>query len=41
MALFSLLIAILVERLKLLPASWQCDQLLQSYQSTFLVTKPL
>lgn len=39
MALFSLLIAILVERLKLLPASWQCDRLLQSYQSTFFGDK--
>lgn len=39
MALFSLLIAILVERLKLVPASWQCDRLLQSYQSAFFGDK--
>lgn len=39
MALFSLLVAILVERLKLLPAAWQADRLLQSYQSTFFGDK--
>ncbi|MCL1122486.1 MULTISPECIES: beta-lactamase regulator AmpE [Shewanella] len=39
MALFSLLVAILVERLKFLPASWQCDRVLQSYQSTFFGDK--
>ncbi|PTA51525.1 regulatory signaling modulator protein AmpE [Shewanella morhuae] len=46
MALFSLLVAIFVERLKFLPASWQCDRLLQSYQATFFgdkasLTKPM
>ena len=46
MALFSLLVAILVERLKFLPSSWQCDRLLQSYQATFFgdkasLTKPM
>ncbi|ABI37506.1 signaling modulator of AmpD, AmpE [Shewanella sp. MR-4] len=39
MALFSLLVAILVERLKFLPASWQSDRVLQSYQSTFFGDK--
>ncbi len=39
MALFSLLVAILVERLKFLPSSWQCDRLLQSYQATFFGDK--
>ncbi|WP_330131053.1 beta-lactamase regulator AmpE [Shewanella xiamenensis] len=39
MALFSLLVAILVERLKFLPASWQCDRVLQSYQSSFFGDK--
>ncbi|MCH1931472.1 beta-lactamase regulator AmpE [Shewanella sp. A25] len=39
MALFSLLVAILVERLKFLPSSWQCDRVLQSYQSTFFGDK--
>lgn len=39
MALFSLLIAILVERLKFLPSSWQFDRLLQSYQTTFFGDK--
>lgn len=39
MALFSLLVAILVERLKFLPSSWQFDRLLQSYQATFFGDK--
>lgn len=39
MALFSLLVAILVERLKFLPSSWQFDRLLQSYQMTFFGDK--
>lgn len=39
MALFSLLVAILVERLKFLPASWQSDRVLQYYQSTFFGDK--
>ncbi|MGL4712968.1 MAG: beta-lactamase regulator AmpE, partial [Shewanella sp.] len=39
MALFSLLVAILVERLKWLPSTWQCDRLLQSYQVTFFGDK--
>ncbi|MCL1091677.1 beta-lactamase regulator AmpE [Shewanella profunda] len=39
MALFSLLVAILVERLKFLPSSWQFDRLLHSYQLTFFGDK--
>ncbi len=39
MALFSLLVAIFVERFKFLPASWQSDRVLQSYQSTFFGDK--
>lgn len=39
MALFSLLVAILVDRLKLLPATWQFDRLLQNYQKTFFGDK--
>ncbi|MDD8060286.1 MULTISPECIES: beta-lactamase regulator AmpE [Shewanella] len=35
MALFSLLVAILVERLKLLPSSWQFDHLMQRYHKQF------
>ncbi|MCC4832948.1 MULTISPECIES: beta-lactamase regulator AmpE [unclassified Shewanella] len=35
MALFSLLIAIMVERLKLLPANWQFDSMLAKYQQLF------
>lgn len=38
MALFSLLIAILVERLSVLPA-WQSDRLLQAYQASFFGDK--
>jgi AmpE protein len=35
MALFSLLIAILVERLRLLPSQWQFDALMHSYHKRF------
>jgi AmpE protein len=35
MALFSLLIAILVERLRILPAQWQFDTLMQGYHKHF------
>ena len=35
MALFSLLVAILVERLKLLPSSWQFDTVMMRYQKQF------
>ncbi|WP_282166434.1 beta-lactamase regulator AmpE [Shewanella japonica] len=41
MALFSLLIAIMIERLKLLPASWQFDSMLAKYQSLFWKDKQL
>ncbi|PMG31815.1 regulatory signaling modulator protein AmpE [Shewanella sp. 10N.286.52.C2] len=41
MALFSLLIAIMVERLKLLPAHWQFDDLLSKYQQLFWKDKAL
>ncbi|WP_153913822.1 beta-lactamase regulator AmpE [Shewanella sp. TC10] len=41
MALFSLLIAIMVERLKLLPASWQFDSMLAKYQQLFWKDKKL
>lgn len=41
MALFSLLVAILVERLKLLRSSWELDRLLQAYQATFFGDKAL
>ncbi|MCL1068677.1 beta-lactamase regulator AmpE [Shewanella olleyana] len=41
MALFSLLIAIMVERLKLLPASWQFDSMLTKYQRLFWKDKKL
>jgi AmpE protein len=41
MALFSLLIAILVERLKLLPAKWQLDSLLQRYHLALFGDKQL
>jgi AmpE protein len=35
MALFSLLVAIMVERLKLLPVNWQFDYLMQRYHKQF------
>ncbi|WP_350583189.1 regulatory signaling modulator protein AmpE, partial [Pseudomonas sp. HY2-MNA-CIBAN-0224] len=35
MALFSLLVAILVERLKLLPSGWQFDSVMTRYQKQF------
>jgi hypothetical protein len=35
MALFSLLVAILVERLKLLPSGWQFDSVMTRYQKKF------
>ncbi len=41
MALFSLLVAILVERLKLLPISWQFDHLLASYHKSLFGDKQL
>ena len=41
MALFSLLIAIMVERLKLLPAKWQFDELLGIYHKHFFGDKQL
>ncbi|WP_144212258.1 beta-lactamase regulator AmpE [Shewanella donghaensis] len=41
MALFSLLIAIMVERLKLLPANWQFDFILSKYQQLFWKDKAL
>jgi len=39
MALFSLLMAILVERLKWLPPAWQWDRLLQAYQASLFGDK--
>jgi len=41
MALFSLLIAILVERLKLLPVNWQFDTLMMRYHKLFWDKKSL
>ncbi|MCL1142067.1 beta-lactamase regulator AmpE [Shewanella gaetbuli] len=41
MALFSLLIAILVERLKLLPVGWQFDKLMLRYHKQFWDSKSL
>ena len=41
MALFSLLVAILVERLKFLPPSWQLDSLLHLYSKAFFGEKQL
>jgi AmpE protein len=41
MALFSLLVAILIERLKLLPSSWQFDSVMARYQKQFWDSKTL
>lgn len=41
MALFSLLIAIMIERLKLLPQAWQLETLLALYSKTFFGAKSL
>ena len=41
MALFSLLVAILVERLKFLPQSWQLDSILNLYSKTLFGNKQL
>jgi AmpE protein len=41
MALFSLLVAILIERLKLLPQSWQLDSILSLYSKTLFGNKQL
>ncbi|MEC4728397.1 beta-lactamase regulator AmpE [Shewanella sp. D64] len=41
MALFSLLVAILIERLKLLPQSWQLDSMLNLYSKTLFGNKQL
>ncbi|MCE9679891.1 beta-lactamase regulator AmpE [Shewanella sp. AS1] len=41
MALFSLLVAILIERLKLLPQAWQLETLLSLYVKTFFGREPL
>ena len=41
MALFSLLVAILIERLKLLPQSWQLDSILTLYSKAFFGDKQL
>ncbi|GGJ00951.1 beta-lactamase regulator AmpE [Shewanella hanedai] len=41
MALFSLLVAILIERLKLLPQSWQFDSILNLYSKTLFGDKQL
>jgi AmpE protein len=41
MALFSLLVAILVERLKLLPSGWQFDSIMARYQKQFWDSKTL
>ena len=41
MALFSLLVAILVERLKLLPSGWQFDSLMVRYHKQFWDAKSL
>ncbi|NMH66958.1 beta-lactamase regulator AmpE [Shewanella salipaludis] len=41
MALFSLLVAILVERLKLLPSTWQFDGLLRRYHASVFGSEPL